>query len=185
MNAITLLKDDHKRIKDLFRRYRRLGSGAKKTKARLVAAMIKELSQHSMIEEAVFYPECRARAPETADDVLESLEEHHIVKWTLDELRTMDPSNERYDAKVTVLMENVLHHVKEEEQALFPAAARTLSRRDLNEIGEALQTFRTIAPSRPHPRAPDEPPGNVLAAVGAAPMDAVSESVEDVFSTLP
>lgn len=185
MNAITLLKDDHKRVKELFRQYGRVGRGAKKTKARLVGEMIKELSQHSMIEEAVFYPECRSRVPESTDDVLESLEEHHIVKWTLDELRTMNPSEERYDAKVTVLMENVLHHIKEEEQELFPEVSRQLTRRDLNEIGEALQTFRTIAPTRPHPKAPDEPPANVLAAVGAAPMDAVSDSVEEVFSALP
>lgn len=185
MNAITLLKDDHKRVKELFRRYGRLGHGAKKTKARLVGELIKELSQHSMIEEAVFYPECRSRVPESTDDVLESLEEHHIVKWTLDELSKMDPSDERYDAKVTVLTENVLHHIKEEEHELFPEVSRQLGRRDLNEIGEAMQAFRAIAPTRPHPKAPDEPPENVLAAVGAAPVDAVSGTVDEVFSALP
>jgi hemerythrin superfamily protein len=185
MNAITLLKEDHKRIKELFRRYDKLGRGARKSKARLVAEMVRELSQHSVIEEAVFYPECRSRVPQSTDDVLESLEEHHIVKWTCEELRKMDPSEERYDAKVTVLMENVLHHIGEEEHELFPEVSRHLSRRDLNEIGEALQTFRTVAPTRPHPKAPDEPPENVLAAVGAAPMDTVSDTVEEVFSALP
>ena len=185
MNAITLLKDDHRRVKALFARYRRLGPRARKAKEGLVDALTRELAQHAMLEEAVFYPECRARVPDTTDDVLESLEEHHIVKWTLEELRTMDASNERYDAKVTVLIENVTHHMREEEQALFPEVSRRLSRRDLNEIGEALEAVRNIAPTEPHPKAPDEPPDNLLVAVGAAPVDVVGDAVEELFRGLP
>jgi hemerythrin superfamily protein len=181
MNAITRLKDDHKRVKELFRRYKGLGRGARKTKAKLVGEMIRELSEHAALEEMVFYPECRARIPDTTGIVLESLEEHHIVKWTLDELRKMDPSHERYDAKVTVLMENVGHHIREEEGDLFPEVSRRLSRRDLSEIGEAMQAFRNVAPTQPQPKAPDEPPDNLLAAVGAAPVDTVNDSIADAL----
>jgi hemerythrin superfamily protein len=181
MNAITRLKDDHKRVKELFRRYKGLGRGARKTKAKLVGEMIRELSEHAALEEMVFYPECRARIPDTTGIVLESLEEHHIVKWTLDELRKMDPSHERYDAKVTVLMENVGHHIREEEGDLFPEVSRRLSRRDVSEIGEAMQAFRNVAPTQPQPKAPDEPPDNLLAAVGAAPVDTVNDSIADAL----
>lgn len=181
MNAITQLKDDHKKVKELFRRYKGLGQGARKTKAKLVDAMIRELSEHTALEELVFYPECRSRIPDTTGIVLESLEEHHIVKWTLDELRRMDPSQERYDAKVTVLIENVTHHIREEEGELFPEVSRRLTRRELNEVGDAMQAFRNVAPEQPQPRAPDEPPDNVLAAVGAAPVETASDAVEEAL----
>ena len=184
MNAITMLKDDHKRIKDLFRRYEKLGDGAHKTKARLVEHISRELTEHSAIEETVFYPESRRLVPESVDEVLESLEEHHIVKWTLDELAKMPPSDERYDAKVTVLMENVRHHIREEEQELFREVGRALTRAQLSELGEALRAARAIAPKRPHPKAPDEPPANLVAALATAPIDAVKDRVAEAVGAL-
>ncbi|MFN2582352.1 MAG: hemerythrin domain-containing protein [Candidatus Dormibacteria bacterium] len=184
MNAITVLKDDHKRIKELFRRYERLGNGARKSKQRLVEQMTRELAEHSSIEETVFYPECRSRVPDADGDVLESLEEHHIVKWTLDELSKSTPADERYDAKVRVLMENVRHHIDEEEHELFPEVARQLTRRELSEIGESLQAARAIAPTRPHPRAPDEPPGNLVATIASTPLDIARDRVEAAVGAL-
>ncbi|MBV8300744.1 MAG: hemerythrin domain-containing protein [Candidatus Dormibacteraeota bacterium] len=172
MNAITLLKDDHRTIKQLFRRYRNLGDRAYLQRRRLVAEMREELSRHASIEETVFYPAIRAALPDATDDVLESLEEHHIVKWTLDELEKMDPREERYNAKVTVLMENVKHHIGEEESELFPEVRRGMGRRELDALGVQLKAAKGIAPTRPHPRAPDEPPGNIVATLVAAPLDA-------------
>lgn len=178
MNAITLLKDDHRRIKQLFRDYQRLGDRAAKSRQKVVQDIIRELAVHSNIEEVVFYPQVRARVKNVEDDVLESLEEHHIVKWTLSELEKMQPSDERYNAKVTVLIENVKHHIEEEEQDLFPRVSKALSRQDLNEIGDELNNATVVAPIRPHPRAPDEPPGNVIAAAAAMPMDVVIEGTK-------
>jgi hypothetical protein len=100
--------------------------------------------------------------------VLESLEEHLIVKWELAALADLDPSDERYDAKVTVLIENVRHHVKEEESEFFPKLRNAL-RSELLELGEALERAKKTAPTRPHPMLPDEPPGNLVA--GAAALD--------------
>src|SRR3954465_5223227 len=99
MDAITLLKDDHKTVKRLFRKFEQAGDRAFTTKKKLVDKITEELSVHSAIEEQVFYPSVRHAVESTEDDVLESLEEHHIVKWTLSELENMDPHDERYDAK--------------------------------------------------------------------------------------
>ena len=178
MNGITLLKEDHRRIKRLFKQYEQAGPKAYRTRERLVREMTRELSVHAQIEETVFYPQVRTRIATTEDDVLESLEEHHIVKWTLDELEKLPPSHERYDAKVTVLMENVRHHMAEEEKDLFPKVQRALSRRELDDLGEEMESVSHIAPVRPHPRAPDEPPGNIIAAAAAAPMDVVVEGAK-------
>jgi len=75
---------------------------------------------------------------DTEDIVLESLEEHHIVKWLLSELVDMDPAHERFDAKVTVLIENVRHHVAEEESEFFPKVREQLGRNELADLGATL-----------------------------------------------
>src|SRR4051812_21522690 len=115
MDAITLLKNDHKTVEKLFKAFEKAGDGAKVRKRELVDKIIEELAIHAAIEEQVFYPAIRELVPESEDMVLESLEEHHIVKWTLSELEALSPENERFDAKVIVLTESVRHHVEEEE----------------------------------------------------------------------
>ena len=99
MDAITLLKDDHKTVERLFKQFEKAGDRALVEKRRIVDRIIEELSVHASIEEQYFYPATRATVPETEDIVLESLEEHHIVKWVLSELDSMDPEDERFDAR--------------------------------------------------------------------------------------
>jgi len=173
MNAITLLKNDHKTVEQLFKRFEKLGPRAVKSKQELVARMVRELSIHAGIEEMFFYPAIReAAADGDADElVLESLEEHHVVKWVLSELDGMNPEHERFDAKVSVLVDSVRHHVEEEEQELFPRVNKLLGRGRLDEIGEAMARAKKTVPTHPHPRSPDEPPGNLVAGAGAALVD--------------
>jgi hemerythrin superfamily protein len=111
MDAITLLKDDHKTVEALFKRFEKAGDRAYTEKREIVDRIIEALSKHAAIEEQLFYPVVRSTVPATEDIALESLEEHHIVKWVLSELDTMAPEDERFDPKVTVLIENVRHHV--------------------------------------------------------------------------
>ena len=112
--------NDHKTVEQLFKRFEKAGDRALVAKREIVDRILEELSIHATIEEQYFYPVARATVPGTEDIVLESLEEHHIVKWVLSELDGMDPADERFDAKVTVLIENVRHHVEEEESEFFP-----------------------------------------------------------------
>lgn len=173
-DAIVLLKDEHKAVEKLFKQYEKLGDNAHKTKRKLVDQMIEALAKHAAIEEQHFYPAVRAALPDEEDTVLEGLEEHHIVKWTLSELEGLDPKAERFDAKVTVLIESVRHHVEEEESEMFPAVREALGRKVLTDLGATMEKARTIAPKRPHPRAPDTPEGgNLLAGPSAAAADAV------------
>ena len=92
MDAITLLRDDHKTVEQLFKRFEKAGDRAYVEKRQIVDRIIEELSIHAAIEEQVFYPVARATVPDTEDIALESLEEHHIVKWVLSELDGMDPA---------------------------------------------------------------------------------------------
>ena len=179
MDAITLLKEDHKKVEKLFKRFEKAGDKAYTTKRAIVDSIIEELSVHAVIEEELFYPVTRATVPETEDIALESLEEHDIVKWVLNDLDSMSPENERFDAKVTVLIENVRHHVEEEEGEYFPKVRDELGRKALNELGDALMAAKETAPTHPHPTSPDVPPGNVVG-VASGIADRVSDTVSGV-----
>lgn len=149
MDAITLLKDDHKTVEKLFKEFEKAGDRAVKTKRKLVDQMIEELTTHAYIEETIFYPAARKAAPDTASHVLESIEEHHVVVWMLSELAGMDPADERFTAKATVLIENVRHHVKEEEQDWFPEVRKAMGRKVLQQLGEEMTAAKADAPKDP------------------------------------
>lgn len=144
-----MLKEDHKRVEKLFKRFEKLGEDAVAEKQQIVAEVIEELTTHAHIEETIFYPEARQAVPETEEHVLESVEEHHIVVWVMSELKNLSPDDERYDAKMSVLMENVRHHVEEEEKEWFPEVRKGLGRKRLVELGERMEAARASAPRDP------------------------------------
>lgn len=129
--------------------------------------------------EMVFYPAVRDRVPKVEDTVLESLEEHHVVKWVLSELEDMKPDHERFKAKMTVLIESVRHHVEEEESELFPEVRAVIRRKEMGELGEAMAKAKKMAPTRPHPRAPDTPPGNLVAGTAAGVVDKATTKIKE------
>lgn len=170
-DAVALLERQHQRFRELFEEFRGLSSRSSQKKDDLVRTIITELVKHAEIEEQAFYPAVRAEVDGVADAVDEDLEEHHAVElllWELDHLRS---DAERYDAKVTVLIENVEHHMEEEEEELFPAVREQMSEQRRRELGAVMERKWKVAPSRPHPLSPSTPPGNILMAVPAAILD--------------
>lgn len=150
MDAIVLLKEDHKKVNGLFKEFEKGKETLDSAQRRqLVDQMIKELTTHAFIEETIFYPVARESVPNTDDQVLESVEEHHVVAWLLAELRELDPANETFNAKVTVLIENVRHHVEEEENEFFPQVRKAMGRKRLTELAEELTAAKPNAPSDP------------------------------------
>jgi len=150
VDGIVLLKEDHKAVKRLFREFEKMHKDATpEAKRTLVDKIIKELTAHAYIEETIFYPAARAEVPDNDDHVLESVEEHHVVAWLLSELRKLNPADETFDAKVTVLIENVEHHADEEEQEWFPKVRKALGRKRLGELGEEMTAAKPNAPADP------------------------------------
>ncbi len=180
-DGIAVLREDHRTVKKLFKDFFATGPRAGATRRRLADRIITELSIHAVIEETVLYPRARTAVPSSEDDVLESLEEHHIVKTTCAELERMQPSDERFTAKMRVLMENVAHHVTEEESDLFPKLRKAFSRAELVAMGDDLRAAKSSVPTGPHPHAPDEPPHNLATNLMTAPVD---KAVEMVGSTV-
>ena len=137
MNAIALLETDHKHVKGLFEEFRSAGERAFKTKEGIADTVFAELKVHTRLEEEIFYPAVRQQGGELADMIAEGLEEHHVVDVLIAELEALDSDEEQYEAKFTVLMENVEHHVEEEEGELFPKAEKAL-RSELDRLGDQM-----------------------------------------------
>lgn len=148
-DAIVLLKQDHQEIRRLFRDFQKAGENAEARKGQLVEKIIELLTVHTYIENEVMYPRVRELLPDLEDDILESYEEHHVADVLVLELTAMKPSDERFDAKTTVLIENVLHHMDEEEQDWFPKVREGLGRTALQEIGTELADAKAKAPTKP------------------------------------
>jgi hemerythrin-like domain-containing protein len=148
-DAIVMLKEDHKRILKTFRDFENAGDGALVTKGKLVDRMIELLTVHTYLENEVMYPRVRELLPDLEDDILESYEEHHVADVLVIELAAMKPDDERFTAKTTVLIENVRHHIEEEEDEWFPQVREQLGRKVLQEIGAEMAERRPKAPTRP------------------------------------
>ncbi|HEX9308788.1 MAG TPA: hemerythrin domain-containing protein [Anaeromyxobacter sp.] len=166
---IGVLKKDHQAVEQLFRRFERTKSAPERK--RLSDRIVRELSIHAAIEEQLVYPTLRRRLDGHASGVLLALEEHHLAKLALVEIERLGADDERFEAKVRVLIDNVRRHFQEEERDLLPAMKRALSPEEAQALGDALVRAKAAAPTRPHPGAPDEPPANALANVGAAAYD--------------
>lgn len=148
-DAIVLLKQDHKEILKTFKDFEKLGPDATTRKGQLVDKMVELLTVHTYLENEVMYPRVRELLPDLEDDVLESYEEHHVADVLVMELVGMQPDAERFTAKTMVLIENVRHHIEEEEEEWFPQVREGLSRKVLQEIGQEMQDRRKKAPKKP------------------------------------
>lgn len=168
-DAIALIERQHRQIESLFEQFDELSDRPSKKKQELVGEIITTLVKHAEIEEQLLYPAARDEL-DLDDDIEESLEEHHVAELLMWELDKLTPEAERYDAKVTVLKENVLHHIEEEESDVLPTL-RKLPQQRRHELGAQMVKAWEVAPHRPHPLSPSTPPGNVLMGIPASMMD--------------
>lgn len=139
MDAIELLKKDHKTVNDLFKSYH----DEKDTNHKQETAnkIFLELNIHAQAEEEIFYPAVQNSKikEEMKKLVTHAFEEHHVVKVLIAELQELEAGDEVFDAKLKVLQENVEHHVKEEESNLFPEVKKVLSQ-ELEELGNKIES---------------------------------------------
>jgi hemerythrin-like domain-containing protein len=141
MNAIQLLKEDHKKVSGIFEQLEPTTERAEKTRTELFGKLKQELDIHARIEEAIFYPAIK-QAAETREIVLEGFEEHHVIKMLLKELDEVPVDTEQWTAKLKVLKENVEHHVEEEEGEMFPNAKDVLEEEQLNQLGAQMEEMK-------------------------------------------
>jgi hemerythrin superfamily protein len=152
MNAIALLKADHRAIEALFTKL----EDATRGKDAIAEAIFRLVTVHTSIEERIFYPAVRKLVPGIGELVLESLEEHMMIKWELASLALDGTSansaqrgqnlsvakSERFEAKMKVLRDVLMRHIESEERELFPKAQRSLGAARLNQLGAELEKAR-------------------------------------------
>ena len=154
MDPFELLKKDHETVSDLFKR---IESASGKTKLRVFQQIKSELELHTHIEETIFYPVLE-KAKETRDLTLEAYEEHKVVKNLLGELDAAKSVSDEWEAKLTVLRENVEHHVDEEENELFDKANDVLTGEEAESLGDRMQAEK-VKRGAPAPSPTTEKPG--------------------------
>jgi hemerythrin-like domain-containing protein len=150
-DAIVMLREDHKEIRRAFREFEKVKDGTSRQKQQHVDRIISLLTEHTHIENEVMYPRVRELLPALEDNILESYEEHHVADRIIEELSLLHPQHERFTAKTMVLIENVRHHMEEEESDWFPRVRDGLGRKVLQDLGAELKQARKNAPGPPEP----------------------------------
>jgi hypothetical protein len=137
VKATELLKSQHREVKGLFRKVKK-ASGAKARRSGLEEIASKLLA-HMAIEEDIFYPAVKEIGTKKTEELVpEAYEEHHVAKLVIGELPKVDPEDERFEAKMTVLAELIDHHVEEEETEMFKIAEKLGAER-LAELGAEMK----------------------------------------------
>jgi hemerythrin superfamily protein len=137
VNAIEMLKQQHREVEDLFEELEGTADGAKKTRERVFEQIADAMAVHAEIEEKIFYPE--AKTDDTEEMLREAVEEHLSVKRVIADLMKTGPEDEQFMARCKVLKEQIEHHVEEEEKELFPKVQKSSSREELEEMGGRMQ----------------------------------------------
>lgn len=136
MDAIVMLKEEHKELEKLFKKL-------DKDDLSVVPAICSTLTLHITVEEQIFYPEINKQTDVEADDIAEVLQEHHLLKVLIEEIRALPSEDIDYKAKAGVLTELARHHHEEEETELFPEVREELGRKRLQVIGAKMEQFKT------------------------------------------
>ena len=144
MDAITLLKADHDRMRDLLTQLESTTERGVKTRTELFATIKGELTVHEVIEEEIFYPELKAH-PKAKDIVLEGYEEHNVVDMIMGEMEQTPFEDETWGAKAKVMTENIEHHIEEEEGEMFKQARQVFDKAELLELGARMEERRKTA----------------------------------------
>ena len=137
MDAISLLEEDHRKMKELLSELESTTERGVKTREELFATVKEELTVHETIEEEIFYPALKEH-PKTKEITLEAYEEHHVVDMVMAEIEGVPYDDERWGAKFKVMKENIEHHIEEEEGDMFVKARQVLDTKELRDLGEQM-----------------------------------------------
>ncbi len=138
MDALQMLKEDHDKVKKLLSELDATTERGVKTRSDLFTKVKQELEVHEAIEEEIFYPALKEH-PKAKELVLEAYEEHNVVDMVMQEIEGVPYEDETWGAKLTVMKENVEHHIEEEESEMFKQAKQVFSKEELDQLGDRMQ----------------------------------------------
>ena len=180
MDAIELLKHDHRMVEQLFTDYDVAGGppGGDAQRRGVVEVLIRELSKHAALEELIFYPFAKQLLPDGAEEIEEHLAEHMEAKNLLVELDRLSEGDDRERELVAHLQQAIQEHIREEEDDLMARVRDAADQQALDELGTLIDEGKSKAPTRAHPHAPDEPPALAMAAPLATIFDRLRDRLQ-------
>jgi hemerythrin superfamily protein len=162
-DVIAVLVKDHREVEQMFAQLEQLGPDDAEARGRLAEQAITELVRHSVAEEAYLYPATRKFVPGGDKLADEEIAEHAEAEQAMKELEQTEFADPRFGTLLDHLMQEIRHHVREEEEQLFPQLTANMDQEELETLGRKVEAMKKVAPTRPHPAAPDQPPWNKLA----------------------
>ena len=178
-DVIELLTHDHREVEQMFAELESLagarGDAERKRRKDLAEQVTIELVRHSVAEEAELYPRVKERVSE--QEAEHAKHEHAEAEETMKRLEKLGPDDPTFEAELATLIREVRQHVAEEEGEMFPHIRQIFTQQELVELGAKVQSVKKMAPTRPHPTAPDEPPGNKALGPVAGLLDRLRDAV--------
>ena len=144
----------------------------------MVSVVIAELVRHSEAEEQFLYPTAREKLAGGDETTDHEIAEHRDAEQVMKDLEARTPDDPEFDRLLRTLIDDIRHHIAEEESDLFPKLRETCTGEDLRKLGNMAAAAKVAAPTRPHPSAPDRPPANQLLAPGVGLVDRIRDALE-------
>ena len=179
-DVIEVLEHDHREVEQMFSELESLrGASTEEARSRrkeLTDQVTIELVRHSVAEEVIVYPEVEDKVSE--DEAEHAREEHAEAEETLKRLEKLDPDDAAFDEELATLMEEVRHHIEDEEGQMFAHMRQVLDPEELQKLGGRVEAFKKVAPTRPHPNVPNE----ALPRMAAGPAASLFDRMRDLAS---
>lgn len=175
-NVIAELLADHREVEEIFDRMQSMSTGSPALRE-LVDEVTIELVRHSVAEEQYLYPAVREHVEDGDRIADKEIADHARIEELLKDLEQLPPNDGRFHPLLMELMDEVTAHVQDEEGRLFPKLGSACSPEALDDLGDKVRRARSLAPTRPHPAAPDTPPANKILAPGAGLVDRARDFV--------
>jgi hemerythrin superfamily protein len=175
-NVFEELMADHREVEEIFARIQAMPGGGQDLRD-LVDEVTIELVRHSVAEEQYLYPAVRKHVQGGDRLANKELKDHSRVEKILKQLEKMNTDDAQMSPLLQQLMDEVAAHIQDEENNLFPMLRQACSSETLGDLGDKVRRAKAMAPTRPHPSAPDTPPANKILAPGAGLVDRARDFV--------
>jgi hemerythrin superfamily protein len=174
-NLVDAIVADHREVEGVFAEIE--ATNDRERRRELVEHVIVELVRHSVAEEQYLYPTAREVLPNGDEEVDHELEEHAEAEQVMKDLERTDAADPKFDDLVSKLIGDVRHHLKDEESDLLPKLRDACDAERLSELGKKFENAKKLAPTRPHPAAPDRPPANKILGPGMGLIDRTRDAL--------
>lgn len=174
-DLVDAIITDHREVEAVFKEIE--ASGDPRTRRELVEHVTAELVRHSVAEEQYLYPVARKVLPGGDELADHEIQEHAEAEEAMKALENTDATDRKFDELVGSLIKDVRHHIQDEENDLLPKLREACGADELRELGEKFERAKKMAPTRPHPSAPDRPPANKILGPGVGLIDRMRDAV--------